>query len=300
LAEAIEQARRLDRDTLPAAVRTRVALAMGEGLAALGRWQQAYQELHRAGELDKQARELASDAQVLRLQARYDDARRTAEIAALRHRNEVAALALEAEQAHQRTLWAVLAASSLVLTVVAAQAWRVARRRRVLADLALKDELTGSPNRRAVTAYAQAQLDQMRRLNLPFTLALIDLDHFKRVNDGFGHDAGDALLRAFAQAAAEVLRGQDRIGRWGGEEWLLVMPGTALADLPRVFERLRNAFAQAIAEGLPQPHGQTFSMGAVQAGANGAPIAFDELVRAADQCLYRAKDAGRNRLETLA
>jgi diguanylate cyclase (GGDEF)-like protein len=174
----------------------------------------------------------------------------------------------------------------------------VAQRRRVLADLALRDELTGAPNRRAVSAYAEAQFKQTRRLGIPMTAAMIDLDHFKRVNDNHGHAAGDAVLRAFAQAADEVLRGQDRLGRWGGEEWLLVMPGTTQDQLPLVFERLRRAFASAVVPGMPHPHGCTFSMGAAQS-APGIE-SFDALVARADQHLYEAKQGGRNRLRLMA
>ena len=293
----IERARALENEVRQPAVRADLARAMAEAYAALGRWQQGFAEMQRAHKLDGEARTAARDSQLLRLQTRYDDVRRSSEIAELRHRNETAALALKAEQAGQRTLWAMLLLLTMVLAAAAAQAWRLAQRRRVMADLALKDELTGSPNRRAVTAYAQAQLGQTQRLQLPLSLALIDLDHFKRVNDEHGHEAGDQLLRAFVQAAGQVLRGQDRIGRWGGEEWLLVMPGTPLEEMPRVFERLRNSFLQMQPEGLPRPHGQTFSMGAVQADPSAGAVALDDLVRRADQRLYRAKLNGRDRLE---
>jgi len=188
----IDHARRWDRPTLPPGVRVRLARALAEGLASQGQWQQAYAELARAQALEKAGREQARDVQVLRLQSRYDAVRRDAENAALRHRNEAAQLALEAQTARQRALWLALAALAVLAASAGAYAWRGLQRRRTLLDLASKDPLTGNPNRRAVTAYAQAQLEQTRRLSMPLSVAMIDLDHFKRVNDTHGHAAASA------------------------------------------------------------------------------------------------------------
>lgn len=289
----IDHARRWDRATLPPGVRVRLARALAEGLASQGQWQQAYAELARAQALEKAGREQARDVQVLRLQSRYDTVRRDAENAALRHRNEAAQLALEAQTARQRALWLALAALAVLAASAGAYAWRGLQRRRTLLDLASKDPLTGNPNRRAVTAYAQAQLEQTRRLSMPLSVAMIDLDHFKRVNDTHGHGAGDELLRAFAEAGAQVLRGQDRLGRWGGEEWLLVMPGTPGAELPNVFERLRERYRGMRVPGLPHPHGCTFSMGGATASPD-APATLQALIAQADENLYRAKAEGRD------
>ena len=123
---------------------------------------------------------------------------------------------------------------------------------------------------------------------------MVDLDHFKRVNDTWGHDAGDRVLRAFAEAAAATLRSQDRLGRYGGEEWLLVSPGAGAAELQAIFRRLRERFAAMPIEGLPQPHGLSFSMG----GAPDHPgcASIDALITEADRRLYRAKNEGRDRL----
>lgn len=106
---------------------------------------------------------------------------------------------------------------------------RALRRRHRLAELALRDELTGAPNRRAVLAFAREQLSLARRLDLPLTLALIDMDRFKQINDRHGHAVGDRVLDAFVRAVSRELRGQDRLGRWGGEEWLLVVQRRARA-----------------------------------------------------------------------
>ncbi len=290
----IQRASRWDTATQPAASRAKLARAMAAGYASLGRYAEAYAQTQRAEKFQDEGRGFAADVQMLRLEARYAAAQRDAENAELRHRSEAARLALEAETVKQRALWAALVTLGLLTAALFTFGWRTLARRRSLAALALRDELTGSPNRRAVAAYAQAQFDQARRLGVPLTLALIDLDHFKRTNDTLGHAGGDAVLRALATAAQGVLRGQDRFGRWGGEEWLLVMPGTAAAEVPAIFERLRDRFAATPAEGIQGAHCCTFSMGAAALRADTGSL--DSLVAECDRQLYRAKQEGRNRL----
>jgi diguanylate cyclase (GGDEF)-like protein len=276
------------------AVRERLARAVAAALAAQGRHATAYEWMQRAHALAEQSRSVAGGAQVLRLQTLYDGSRREAELAALRHAEETTRLSLQAQKATARTLWVALVATAALVAGVAAVGWRQWSRRREMAELALRDTLTGLANRRAIEAYARAQFEQAQRLKLPFTLALIDLDHFKQVNDQHGHTTGDAVLRAFASAVPALLRAPDRLGRWGGEEFLLVLPGTAQHELPGVFLRLRLAFAAATVPGLPVPHGCSFSMGGAEAGVDGTGI--EALVEAADRRLYEAKAAGRDRL----
>ncbi len=288
----IEQARAFDFEHDQPLSRAVLARAMAEGYASQLQWARAYAELKRAQDFEEKGQQLARDDQVLRLQARYDTARREAENAELRHRSETARLALEAETARQRALWLAIAVLGLVASAGIGVAWRALRRRRNLLDLALKDSLTGAGNRRAVTAYALQQLEQARRMGLPLSVALIDLDHFKAVNDTHGHATGDEVLKAFARAAGDVLRGQDRLGRWGGEEWLLVMPGTAPDELPAVFRRLRERFSAATIPGLPTPHGVTFSMGV--AARTDTMQELPDLLALADRRLYEAKAGGRD------
>jgi diguanylate cyclase (GGDEF)-like protein len=269
--------------------------AMATGYAQLGQGDAAYRFLRLALEDTDRAERLQRDTQALRLQARYENALRDAETAELRLRTETARLELEARRTTERALWAGLAALALALAVSATVAWRAVARRRQLADLALRDDLTGTPNRRAVMAYGQAQLQLARRMGLPLSLMMVDLDHFKALNDRAGHAVGDAALQAFAVAARSALRGHDQFGRIGGEEWMFVLPGTRLAELNSVFDRLRTQFAAEPVAGLPPPHGLTFSAG-------GAELATDRddlpaLLAQADRALYRAKQAGRDRIE---
>ncbi|MGZ3182286.1 MAG: GGDEF domain-containing protein [Telluria sp.] len=154
--------------------------------------------------------------------------------------------------------------------------------------LAITDELTALPNRRRM----HELLDQQeRRRDGALALALIDLDHFKRINDTWGHDSGDQVLRAFARAVRTELREGDTLARWGGEEFLLLMPGTGADDARRVVERMRARVAgQPLAEvggGLRV----TFSAGLAAVRADEA---LGDAIRRADTALYQAKAAGRN------
>ena len=144
-----------------------------------------------------------------------------------------------------------------------------------------------------MTAIAQTQWHHCRRLHIQLAVAMLDLDHFKRVNDTHGHDVGDAALKAFAEAARHALRSQDRMGRWGGEEWLLVAPGAGEAELLAIFQRIRERFVATPIEGLPFPHGLSFSMGGARyIEAEHADL--DAVIHQADERLYRAKAGGRD------
>jgi diguanylate cyclase (GGDEF)-like protein len=271
-----------------------VSRSAARGLRALGRHAEAYQELEHFIEMTATDQRQQRERDAQRLQARYDAARRDAENEALRHAAQVSRLELDARNQRQRALWAVVAALGLALAGGGAYFARALRRRHRLAELALRDELTGAPNRRAVRAFAREQLSLARRLDLPLSLALIDMDHFKLINDRYGHGVGDSALDAFVRATARELRGQDRLGRWGGEEWLLVMPGTRCDEMPAVFQRLRESLAAQVIVGMPMPHGVSFSMGAAerQPGLD----TLDALLAEADRHLYLAKGQGRDTL----
>ena len=292
--QEIDKARALDNMVLPPLERARLAHRVADGYASQGLHREAYAELKRATQAVSQSQQSVRDTQVLRLQARYEIARREAEVADLRHRAEADRLALKAREAQQQALWAALVALVGLLAFAFWLGARALRRRRQLADLVMRDDLTGMPNRRAILAFAQEQFRLCRKLDMPLSIAVVDLDHFKQVNDRGGHAAGDRVLRAFAQAASEVLRGQERLGRYGGDEWLLVMPGTGVEEITMVFERLRHQLAAQHVHGLAHPHGITLSMGA--AALRDTLESVEALVDEADRQLYRAKAEGRNTL----
>jgi diguanylate cyclase len=158
-------------------------------------------------------------------------------------------------------------------------------------ELAQVDELTGLLNRRYIMKSLDEELIRSQRSGPPCSVAIIDLDFFKRINDEFGHPVGDEALRTFAMALFANIRTIDRLGRYGGEEFLLVMPDTALDEAVRTLDRLRLTIAGLDWAAICGNMSLTMSAGvcAVRQDASA-----DDILARADAALYRAKDAGRN------
>ncbi|WP_328291250.1 diguanylate cyclase [Kineococcus sp. NBC_00420] len=150
-----------------------------------------------------------------------------------------------------------------------------------LAQAAEHDPLTGLANRRRWDEAVAAEVQRAERGGTSLTLAMIDLDHFKRYNDAHGHLAGDVLLREFAAAASSCLRGLDTLARWGGEEFVLALPGCTAQEARIVVDRIRAAV----------PRGQTCTVGVAQ-WSPGLQVA--QVIAEADAALYRGKQGGRN------
>ena len=164
---------------------------------------------------------------------------------------------------------------------------------RRIEELAEIDELTGALNRRSIMHVLDEALSRSRQKGEPCSIVLIDLDWFKRINDGYGHPTGDDVLRTFAITMFANIRGTDRFGRYGGEEFLLVLPGAPMDAAVRLAERLRQIIAgldwSAFSTGLQV----TFSGGvATRQGDETA----DLLLARADRALYESKARGRNRV----
>lgn len=164
----------------------------------------------------------------------------------------------------------------------------------VITDLALRDPLTGAFNRHSMRQHLEAEWARFERLGQPCALAIVDLDHFKAVNDHFGHAVGDTALRQLADRIGRQLRRYDRLFRVGGEEFLVCLPGTSSDALPLALERLRR-IAQAVELSSPEgaPVRLTVSIGAARF-AQGSDI--EDSLRRADAALYTAKRKGRNRV----
>jgi len=169
-----------------------------------------------------------------------------------------------------------------------------ARLHRIVERQALMDGLTGLANRRQCEESLADELARVDRFGGSLAIVVADLDWFKDVNDRYGHPAGDALLRDFASVLKESLRDVDLAGRWGGEEFLLVLPGTDVTGGAQVAERIRAALAGRIVIVDNTPISVTASFGV--AAVPPAKTASD-LFAAADAALYAAKRAGKNRVE---
>ena len=161
-------------------------------------------------------------------------------------------------------------------------------------ELSLYDELTGLLNRRGFQAVYQVEERRIIRHNLPVSLAVADLDRFKSVNDSYGHDVGDKVLRTVAETIKDELRGGDVVARWGGEEFLIFQPETDDTACRASLERVRRKVETLTIDGGFREFGVTISFGfyTVLSGT----MDFDTILKYADDNLYRAKNQGRNRI----
>jgi len=158
---------------------------------------------------------------------------------------------------------------------------------------ATTDGLTGLLNRRALTRYAEDEVDRSSRYGHGLSVLLLDIDHFKSVNDTHGHDVGDLALRSIATLCAGAIRSTDRLARWGGEEFLILLPETGAENAFVLAERLR---ARIESHAVDMDKGQlrlTVSIGLSQRSQGKD---WDVIVKKADEALYRAKEGGRNRV----
>lgn len=168
---------------------------------------------------------------------------------------------------------------------------RIVALQKQLIELSLSDGLTGLRNRRAFDEALPAQFELARRYQRPLSLAIIDVDHFKIMNDTFGHQAGDRVLRDVGGILESTTRRVDFVARVGGEEFAILLPETALFEALLFGEKIRANVAA-----VDRPHRVTISIGVASMPHSEVNTA-NELLYAADQALYRAKNRGRNRVE---
>ncbi len=164
-------------------------------------------------------------------------------------------------------------------------------RQKSLEHFATVDELTGAPNRRIFAAQLDSEVDRCSRLASALCVVFIDIDFFKRINDDYGHQVGDGVLKEIYARLEENLRLYDFIGRLGGDEFVMALPGTDAQTAFGVAERLRESVQNDAVRDLPRV---TVSLGVAELAPG---MSADQLVRCADMALYTAKNNGRNRTE---
>ncbi|PPD46728.1 MAG: diguanylate cyclase [Methylobacter sp.] len=165
---------------------------------------------------------------------------------------------------------------------------------RALNKLIRQDSLTGLLNHIAFKLRLEAEVDRCRRANEPIAVVMLDIDHFKQVNDTYGHPQGDRVIKSIALLLRKRLRKSDIIGRYGGEEFVIAMPNTLPALAVSIMDGLRESFGKLRFEAPQGEFGCTFSCGVSGAPPLESPIT---LIKSADQALYQAKNSGRNRIE---
>lgn len=194
----------------------------------------------------------------------------------------------------------MLATSSLAITVSSLRAKLAAQKKELKAalvlnrELATRDALTGLLNRRAMAEVLAHEQSRVDRGTDAASLALIDIDWFKRINDEHGHGVGDTVLQRFTVVLEDEMRASDALARWGGEEFLLLMPEADLCAANLVVDRMRNRLEREDLSDISPSIKLTFSAGVAQFARGEC---YTATIDRADQALYRAKESGRNRVE---
>lgn len=284
----------LDHDGADVAPETAIGAydARARADAALGDYRTAYSDLQqylRRYRTEERARRLRLQQTV---RERALAAREIERNAILQHQLELSQQRATRQTAKLRWEAAANTAGALVIALLSYILITDLRHRRQLVRLAMEDNLTGMPNRGRTLELATAALEAAAAQQRPLTVAIIDLDHFKTINDRCGHAAGDYVLREFARVSRGSLRADDILGRWGGEEFLLVLPDTTLDSALASVERLR---VLALAIEVPAAQASvrvTFSAGLATTGEGARSL--EEIIARADAALYEAKNEGRD------
>jgi diguanylate cyclase (GGDEF)-like protein len=252
--------------------------------AAAGRWREAFEArtAHEKLQLDLATKQ--REDQTSRLRVQFDTAKKEQENRDLLRIRRL-----------QNIVLALSAAVMLALIGLVVRHFSMARRMRVLA---MTDELTRLPNRRHLFATAHDQLQHAQRGGEPFSIVVFDIDHFKRINDTWGHATGDQVLQRVAHACRSAIRPQDAIGRTGGEEFMVVLPDTTATEAARVAERLRVVVEEIDCSDIDPSLRVTISLGVAQRIESEETLT--KIAGRADDVLYRAKESGRNRVEIAA
>ncbi len=193
---------------------------------------------------------------------------------------------------------AFFAFASLILTVAQLKTIKYLRQSswRKIENLAFLDELTGVYNYRYVEKRLEQELERVRRYSIPLSIIYVDIDHFKKVNDTFGHDAGNRVLKAIGYLFKTLVRENDLVGRVGGDEFVIILPFTPLDEALPVADRIRKKLEEHV---FSLPDGEEIkylrlSMGVV--ATPNLPPDKDVLIKEADQAMYRAKRKGGNQV----
>ncbi|RFP61532.1 GGDEF domain-containing protein [Luteimonas weifangensis] len=269
--------------------------ARARSLQALGRADAALADLERYIDTHERlaAAERSQQGQLLRYQ--FDSDRRDLENKRLASETALRERQLQALLQARRWQWAAMGLGGALLLLLGALIMRQLVRMQRLHEMASTDPLTGVANRRSIEQLGAAALARARALQQPLCVLVLDVDHFKQVNDRHGHLSGDQVLARITRACRDALRHFDLLGRTGGEEFLVLLPNTRRAQAQPIAERLRAAIAAIdltdIAAGLTV----TASIGLAELQPADADLR--DLVARADAALYRAKGQGRDRVE---
>lgn len=273
--------------------RVELAIQQAKVLAAQGHYQSAFDLLLQSTDEKQAIQNRQSSEQLHQLRSRYELDAQAHQNQILNAQNQLQQTQLQSQQRKNQLLILLFICATLICTLLLFLFYRQHSHKRALQQLADTDSLTGLLNRRKTLALLQLQADLAKRHGFDFCVALVDLDHFKKINDSLGHQGGDVVLKHFADLCQKTLRHTDIVGRIGGEEFLIALPHTSIDDAAVLMEKLRKR-AEDITKMMALTDLQvSISIGLVN---NTPPRTAIELLAQADKILYSAKDAGRNRV----
>jgi diguanylate cyclase (GGDEF)-like protein len=261
--------------------------------AQLGDWRSAYEAAGRHAALEQTLAATRREEISSRLRVAFDSEKKDQENRSLHRENALRAAALREAQRSRKLQNVISALIALLAMALALLFWRQVVNTRRMRAMALTDELTRLPNRRHILAAAEIAFGAAKREQRDAAIIMLDIDRFKQVNDTWGHAAGDAVLQAVARACRVELRTPDRIGRIGGEEFLVILESTTPEQAREVAERLRLAVERLDLSQVASDLHITISLGVWV----GRKYDLRAAVAAADSALYQAKESGRNRVE---
>lgn len=294
------QAFELARDVQERGLQKDAAEVLGEFYRKQGNYKRAFEFSRTYSELNEQIFSKENYEKIAMLQADYESEKQGREIELLKRQREIQEL-----QVKRQRLWLVLIATGLVLLAFLASVlfrrYRLKARTNAelaeaygrMSQLAQHDELTGLYNRRSAAARLEIETVRMSRTHSAFSLLLLDIDDFKRINDENGHECGDAVLRHLADLLRSRVRASDVIARWGGEEFLVILPDTDRAGAAVLAEQVRQGVASSHLD---------FAGGEVSFTVTVGVSVYDRLglasdcLKGADEALYEGKRAGKNRV----
>ncbi len=247
---------------------------------------QTFQKLN--NKLTNQNNELA----VKNMQARFELLKGESENNLLKKEKELVESKLEQKVSQEIILYLALLITGLLISGIIFYLFTQILLRKRFQAMALRDQLTGVPNRRAILRYAEEELKLSKATKTPLLIAILDIDLFKNINDQYGHSVGDEVLKNFATACKNGIRETDMFGRYGGEEWLLIMPGSSESSVKPTFERINSLLKINENEQKEYKIKIQFSMGASLMSNKLNTI--KKIIAAADKNLYQAKENGRN------
>ncbi len=259
----------------------------------LGQFESASEMYQQLLKINKKYFDEKSKSSLKKLQVSFDFKQKEIENQLLLKNMELRKTKLEQADYRQYIMLLIIMLVGFALILVVFFLHKQLKSKELYRHLAMYDELTQAPNRRHILSFAKAKLVENKALKQSFTIAILDIDLFKAINDTYGHDVGDRVLQQFSNLVATILRGGDRFGRIGGEEWLLVLSATTKKQAKVVFKRLQRALEGMTVEGLPSENRITVSMGGIELSKKYRSI--DAAIKKADEALYQAKDSGRNK-----